>query len=130
MKTIKNSLVLRLEAQGSEAKTQGLNKVASAIEKQLTKNHVRDDNTKYVYSSKDFKNDVEEKLWDVIIRAADFYDCTVDAASAQNLVDRTAEELLREFRIKSGVQVDVGANEPQVPGEADNADLIVQEDYE
>ncbi len=128
MKTVKQSTAERLEAQAREADIQGLTKVAKSLDNQISKMHLRHNDTHYVYSSSEFKDDVEEKLWDIMVRASDFYGCNLDGVEIQKVVEKAAKELLSEFRVKSGVRVDIGANEPLVPGESqDEAAIMVGE---
>lgn len=128
MKSVKQSIAERLMAQAREADVQGLTKVAKSLDNQLSKIKLRQDDTHYVYSSNEFHEDVENKLWDIMVRAADFYGCNVDGGELQKVVEKAAEGLLSEFRVKSGVRLDVGANEPQMPGETrEEAALIVEE---
>ena len=128
MKTVKQSLGKRLLAQAEEADVQGLTKVAQSLDNQLSKISLRDDDERYIYSSNEFHEDVEGKLWDIMIRAADFYGCNVDGNELQKVIEKAAGELLSEFRVKSGVRLDVGVNEPPLPGETEeDASLVVEE---
>jgi Ribonuclease G/E len=117
MRTIKKNLLQRLALQAEEAELQGMVKVASALTEQITKQPVRDNEQFYVYSSEDFIKDVESKLWDASIRAADFFDIRVDAEQTQLMVEKFAQDLIKEIAVRGGAVHGVGAHEPNVPGE-------------
>jgi len=119
MRTVKKTLLYRLAAQAEEAEIRGLTKVADALTDQIQKNsdNTRQTGTFYTYAAKDFQKDVEGKLWDIVVRAADFYDAGVDAADMQELVQKYAEDLVNDVRAKLGNKNGIGAYEPTVPGE-------------
>jgi hypothetical protein len=117
MRTIKNNLLQRLAAQAEEAEVQGLPKVASALTEQISKATIRSDEAFYLYASSEFQADVEEKLWDIAVRAADFYDTRFDALEMQGIVEKYAQDLVHEIRTKLGIEHGIGAHEPTVPGE-------------
>lgn len=117
MRTITEKLALRLEAQSKEAELQGLNKVADMIDSVLTTHETRDIDASYTYAEEDFRSDVEAKLWEGAVRAADFFDCELDAVEMHDAVSKLAKNLIDEVRIKGGVKHGVGAYEPNVPGE-------------
>ncbi len=118
MRTIKESLLNNLEAQAQEAEIQGLTKIAAALTDQLEKNsNIRNNNDFYLYSSIDFKKDIENKIWDIIIRSSDYYNQRFDAVEANNIVEKYSNDLIKELRLKLGVEHGVGAYEPEVAGE-------------
>ncbi len=118
MRTIKESLLNNLEAQAQEAEIQGLTKIAAALTDQLEKNsNIRNNNDFYLYSSIDFKKDIENKIWDIIIRSSDYYNKRFDAVEANNIVEKYSNDLIKELRLKLGVEHGVGAYEPEVAGE-------------
>lgn len=119
MRTVKKTLLYRLAAQAEEAELRGLTKVAEALTAQITKNsdNVRQNDSFYAYASEEYQKDVEERIWDAIIRSADFYDAGLDALEMQELVQKYAEDLINEVRAKLGNRHGVGAYEPNVPGE-------------
>jgi hypothetical protein len=117
MRTINEILRDRLLAQADEAEVQGFTKIASHLTDQIEKTSVRNNSDSYTYPSFDFKNDVEATLWDVVIRVADFHNISIDPKTAQEIIEKTAEDLVRELQIKSGIDHGIGAFEPNVPGE-------------
>jgi hypothetical protein len=130
MRTIKKTLLYRLAAQAQEADVQGLSKVSEMLTSQITKNatSVRETDAGYVYSGSDFEKDVEEKIWDIVIRASDFYNVTVDAAEVQPLVEKYAEELMHDIMSKLAINHGVGAYEPLVSGQEKISLEIHEED--
>lgn len=128
MRTINTILRDRLVAQAEEADVQGLYKVAEHITSKIEKTSIRDSKASYTYSSMDFKNDVESILWDTVVRFADFHNISLDASVAQDIVEKTAEELIKELQVKSGVEHGVGAFEPTVPGENRKTVILDVED--
>ena len=120
MRTIKQNLMQRMAMQASEAEVQGLHKVADALTNQVENhaNRTRDDDAFYVYADSDFRKDVEEQLWAVMVRAADFYGVRFfDAREINEIVESTADDMISNFRKKVGVRHGVGAYEPEVPGQ-------------
>lgn len=119
MRTIKKNFFNRLVAQAEEAEIQGLNKVAEALTTQISKNasNIRQDKAIYHYAELEFVKDIQEKLWDNIIRTADFYNVHIDALEMQEIVDRYAADMVNEVRNKLGVNHGIGAYEEPVPGE-------------
>jgi hypothetical protein len=132
MRTIKKTLLYRMIAQADEADLQGLAKVSESLTTQITKNaeSTREVDTHYVYPKTEFQRDVEDKFWDIVVRAADFYDINIDAQEVQPLIEKYAEELTQELRVKFAVKHGVGAYEPTVPGELNDRVMIeiVEED--
>ncbi len=119
MKTIKKNLLERLVAQADEAEFLGLTSVSQNLTKQIVKNAacVRDDESFYSYSSEELQSDVEDAVWDAVIRIADFYNTTVDANYINNYIKSCAYSIIDEIRVTSGISTDVGPYEMNVPGE-------------
>lgn len=117
MRTITEKFALRLEAQSKEAELQGLNKVADMLDDVLATHDTRDTDAPYTYTEEEFKADVESKVWEGVVRAADFYDCELDAIEMQKVISALAKNIMDEVRIKGGVKHGVGAYEPEVLGE-------------
>lgn len=120
MRTITENLFHRLVAQAKEAEVQGFSKVAESLTNQVEKHagSVRDDSAFYSYNEADFKKEVTSRFWDVIVRAADFYGVRrFDANEVEELIEKTAQEMIHSFCIHSGVTHGVGAYEDRVPGE-------------
>ena len=122
MRTIKENLLRRLGMQAKEAELQGMEKIADALTYQIEKhaNFTRHDDAFYVYSEDQFRSDVTNQLWSIILRAADFYGVRrLDASDLQTVVEKSAEDIIQSFRTKTGVHHGVGAYEERVPGEED-----------
>ena len=117
MRTITKKFAQRLSAQAKEAELQGLNKVAGHISSVVETHDTRETGASYIYAEEDFQIDVEGKLWEGVVRAADFFDCDIDAAEMQDVISKLAKYLVDEVRIKAGIKHGVGAHEPNVPGE-------------
>ncbi len=117
MRTIKNNLLQRLAAQAEEAEIQGLTKIATALTDKISKAAVRSDDDFYLYANSDFQTDIESNLWDIVIRAADFYDSRFDSLEMQEIIEKYAQDLIHEISVKLGATHQVGAHEPTVPGE-------------
>ncbi len=120
MRTIKESLLLRLAAQAAEADQQGLTKVASSLTDQVEElaAQVRDDESQYHYASEAFQKEINNHLWSVIIRIADFHDINyLDASKVQEVVDKVSDSLVRSICVDAGVHPGVGAYESSLPGE-------------
>lgn len=110
----------RLKAQSDEAETQGLAKVASHLKSTLKDEYntaVRPNNDFYSYSSEQLQQDVEQKLYESIIRIADFFGSTPDMNEMQDAVGRATLSLINEVQNSLGIQDGVGAYEPTLPGE-------------
>ena len=120
MQTIDKNLWNRLCAQAQEAKEQGLTKIATNLENQLTEignnGKIRDEKTKFSYSNESFEHDVHQALWSIAIRAADFYQKSFDSKKIQTIIEKTATDLISDLRIEISPD-GVGANEPSIPGE-------------
>ena len=117
MRTITEKFADRLLIQAKEAELKGLNKVADHITNTVSAQETRKTDVSYTYAEEDFTTDVEGKLWEGVFRAADFFDCNVDAADMQDVISKLAKNLIDEVRIKGGVKHGVGAYESTVPGE-------------
>jgi len=128
MRTITKRFALRLEAQANEAKVQGLNKVAEHISDIINTSQTRDSGSSYTYAKEDFKKDIERSVWQGVVRAADFFNCNIDAIDIQDVVSKIAKSLADEVRIKGGVKHGVGAYEPNVPGEVRETVILEIED--
>lgn len=117
MRSVKKTFVKRLKAQANEASVQGFDKLASYLEKISDNLSTRPDKESYTYSENDLVIDVEKSIWNGVIRAADYYDCFIDAYEMQNLVEKFSSEFIKEFRVKNGIKHGIGAYESAVPGE-------------
>jgi hypothetical protein len=126
MRTIKKNLLYRLLAQAEEADLQGLTKVSESLTTQITKNAetLRDSDESYIYPKHEFQKEIEEKFWDIMVRAADFYNINLDAQEAQLLIEKYAEDLTHDMQVKFAIKHGVGAYEPMVPGEAQDKILV------
>lgn len=129
MRTLKRSLVERLRLQTKEAALLGFKKTASDLNEVLDENSfkVRESDEGYTYDSVSLVSDVEKNLWSATLRLADFYDSKLDIKVASELVEKFAEDLMLEFRNKFK-HVNVGAHEPNVPGEKFEKVMVEVED--
>jgi hypothetical protein len=133
MRSINKTMINRLVAQNKEAELHKMEKVSSNVSKQIDKysDNLRSNDEFYVYSSSDLKADVEENIWNAIIRIADFYNVCPDIAVAQKCAEAVTEGLLDDLRVKLGVSHGVGAYEPNLPGQnRQSVVLKVEEDVE
>lgn len=117
MKTINTILRDRILAEAEEAEIQGLVKIASSLTDQLELNKVRDVSENYKYSSSEFEKDVQNSLWNIIIRTADFHNASFKSDEAQEIVDFYSKEILKEIRSSMRIPHKVGSYEEPVPGE-------------
>lgn len=118
MRTITENLKERLIAQSAEADLQGLTKTASCLLNQVEKTEIRKDAESYTYSNDDFQADVEDSIWVAVLRFADFHDICVDGIQAQGVVEKIAQDLISELRVKTGTTHGIGAYESNVAGES------------
>lgn len=116
MRTISKTLKKRLIAQAEEANFQGMEKVAIRLSQQVKSNPTRQDADEYIYSSAEMKSDIENLLWNAVVRAEDYFGKTADAKEASILVEALVDELITSIRTKIGGDV-IGPHEPLVPGE-------------
>lgn len=116
-RTINKQHLYRLKAQASEAKIQGLTKVAYSLEEQVNKAVVRDDKVGYTYDQKSLEKDINDSLWTAATRIADYLGVVADGRTVQGIVDSLSEELFLSICNASNTPDGVGRYEPQVPGE-------------
>lgn len=116
-RTITEKYFNRLLAEAEEADLVGNVKIAENITKQLEKTAFRKDQESYTYTSSDYKKDVEENLWKIIIRTADFHGVTIDSQKAQEVVDFYADKVSDSIRSIAKIKTPIGSYEPKVPGE-------------
>lgn len=128
---MKKILAERLNLQASEADTQGKTSLAEILTNVIVKNStdIRNNDDKYIYDKKDFKKDVYNDMWNVIIRTADFYDITdIDSEKMNEVVNKLANSLIHELVKQSHVDVTCGAHESSLPGEMKfNTEIEVSE---
>ena len=117
MRTFKKTFAMRLEAQAGEAEFQGMTKLAGHLRNAVEAAPKRDGDEFYVYSSEALATDVEANVWDAVLRTADFFDCNIDAAVVQDVVEKYSKHLINEIRLHAGIKHGIGAYEPAVPGE-------------
>ena len=98
MRTVKETFAQRLELQKKEADVQGLTKVASNLEHVVDNLQTREDAESYLYLEKDAAADAEKHIWDAVVRFADYFDCNIDAAEMQHVIERVAIDLMQEVR--------------------------------
>lgn len=123
MKTINSTLFFRLLAQAEEAETQGMEKVAESLTTQIEKNasHVRESDENYKYSYETLEKDINDHLWNAVIRVADFYDVKqFHADKTQEMIEKIAKEIVSEVCLQANINHGVGAYEEPLPGELVN----------
>ena len=126
MKTITEANMKRLIVQRDEAKTVGLEKIASQLSAQIGTVGVRADSEDYVYSKEELHNEVQNSLWDVAIRTQDFYGKFADARVVQDIIEKQAEDFIQNIRVSVGAEV--GAYEPTLPGEVKPVIEVTEDD--
>lgn len=117
MRTITKNMFNRLNLQKNEAKTLKLNAVEASLDHQLSKIATRNDDDFYVYAAADMEKDVQNAVWDAIIRVADYFGVPCDALNLQKIAEDVSTELIKDVRSSVGIVDGVGAYEPVVPGE-------------
>lgn len=123
METINSTLFFRLLAQAEEAETQGMEKLAESLTTQIEKNAslIRESDENYSYSSESFQKDVNDHLWNAVLRVADFYDVKqFHADKTQEMIEKMAKEIVSEICLQANINHGVGAYEEPVPGELIN----------
>lgn len=128
MRTITELHRDRLIAEADEADTEGLAKVAENLTRQIERTSVRANEAGYTYANEDFAQDVQDNLWSVIIRTADFHGATIDSKKAQELVDFYSDELVSVIKGAGKITSKIGAYEPPVPGETRQVPVIEVEE--
>lgn len=113
--TLSKKIAARLIAQTKEARLLGMSKIAQAAEEAIKKTPVREDE-EYTYSDEDFRKDVRSTFWDLIIRAANFYEKELDLTQANDLADHYSDAFVEDYLSFAGVP-DVGAHEASLPGQ-------------
>ena len=124
MRTITEFMLHRLSAQAEEAKVLGFKKVADNLEHQVSSVQARTNDSEYSYAHQEMEQDVQKLLWTAAVRVADYLGAGFDAKTAQDSIDKLAEDLIHEIRINAGVKHGVGAYEPNVPGEQKETVII------
>lgn len=131
MRTISEIYRDRLVAEADEADAIGLTKIAENLTRQIESNQVRSKNSSYTYSAEEFEQDIQDALWNVVVRTADFHGAFVDATKAQDLVDHFSREIISNIRSVAKISSVVGGHEPKLPGEKQTSDVLeVGEDDE
>lgn len=124
MSTISEIYRDRLVAEADEADAIGLTKIAENLTRQIESNPVRSKNSSYTYSSEEFEQDIQDSLWNVVVRTADFHGAFVDSAKAQDLVDHFSREIVSNIRNVAKISNVIGAHEPKLPGENPTSDIL------
>ena len=120
MRTISNRLVLRLLGQANEADIRQNHKLAECLTKQLEKHAhqdlVRGDDADYKYSRENLLEDINNSIWDILIRVSDFYDILPDREDIEEVVQDVSNDVLNTFE-SLFPNNNIGAHEPPVHGE-------------
>jgi hypothetical protein len=117
MRTISEIYRDRLVAEADEADNLQLTKLAENITRQVEKTPVREANASYTYAASDFRQDIQDSLWDLVIRTADFHGAYISSEKAQSIVDYYGNEIVDNIRKAAGISSDIGSYEPKLPGE-------------
>lgn len=120
MRTITEIFLERLKAQADEADVRGLTKLANVLTVQVGKNSIRKNDEFYSYAANELKTDVENSIWDAVVRIADFYGTSFDALDIEKTVEAVADTLIENIEVKVGAVHGVGAYESTLPGEEKN----------
>jgi len=124
MRTISKNQYERMIVQAEEADSLGLTKISENLTKQIEKNSIREDVESYTYASEDYMKDVEENLWNIIVRTADFHGVSINAENSQKLVEYFSEKISESIRKELKVKTSIGSYEPKLPGEDGNFTLL------
>jgi hypothetical protein len=124
MRTINDIYNTRLMAEAEEADNQGLTKIAENLTRQLEVVSVREHNQPYTYSSDSFEQDVQDALWNIVLRTADFHGTFIPAKVGQNVVDYFSEQIVDSIRKSASINGVRGAHEPNLPGEVNSSCII------
>lgn len=130
MTSINAQLLKRLNLQANEAKQQGKVELASHINTQLVKcaSKVINENSDFSYSNVEFNHDVKEKLWDVLLTCASFYDLkSINTEKMDQVIEKFANEFVNEIRIANNVESVIGKFEEKLLGQEDLIKDIVEE---
>lgn len=120
----------RLVAEADEADNMRMTKLAENITRQIERHPVREANASYTYPSKDFEQDVQDSLWDIVIRAADFHGVFINSEKAQSIVDHFSQEIVDDIRKVASISTPIGSYEPVLPGEVRKTSIIEVEEGE
>jgi c-di-AMP phosphodiesterase-like protein len=115
-------------AEAEEADTIGLVKVAEHLTRQIEKTAIRENDSSYTYDSEDFEEDIQELVWDAVVRTADFHDVHIDSKNAQKLVEAYTQLLLTDLRKLARVPSEIGAYETSIPGEVRQTEVLAVEE--
>ena len=107
----------RLVAEADEADNMRLTKLAENITRQVERQPIRGASESYTYPSDAFEQDVQDALWDVVVRTADFHGSFISSQRAQEIVDHFSQEMVDSIRKAAKITSPVGAYEPRLPGE-------------
>lgn len=119
----------RLVAEAEEAENRGMVKIAENITRQLERAPVRDKTASYTYNNESFEQDVQDALWDAVIRTADFHGVFISASRVQGIVEAHSKLLLDDIRKTAGIPSSIGAYEDKLIGEYRDSSVIeVEED--
>ena len=125
MRTITTTYFDRLVAEAEEADSLKLTKLAENITRVIETTPVREKTAEYIYPIESFQKDVQEAIWNIIVRTADFHNTFIPSNKAQDIVDHYCSEIVDDIRKAAGLG-DIGHYEPKLPGE----ELEVSDDTE
>lgn len=116
MKKLNSIIYNKLFIQAQEAKTQGLDKLASGIMSALGP-VPEDENVQYDFHQ--VKSEVYDGMWKLATHIIKYYDVeSADAGKLHNSLEALADRFVEELEKSLGVEdVIVGPLEPALPGE-------------
>lgn len=119
MRTISKTQFNRYMLEAEEAELLNKETIASNLTKQLVKraDALRDDDDSYLYDSESFESDVQESIWDIIVRVGDFFGTQIPAEKANEIASFYAEKIVDDIKKEAGINAHVGLHEPSLPGE-------------
>ena len=124
MRTINETYRDRLIAEADEADNLRLTKLAENITRQIESNPIRKSNEPYTYPNNAFEQDVQDAIWKVVVRTADFHGAYVNSQKAQEIVDYYSEEIVNNIRKTAKISTPIGAYEPKLMGESNEISVI------
>lgn len=116
MKKLNSVIYNKLLLQAEEAKEQGMTKLAAGVMGALTAIPEEEISK---YSSEELNEDIHNYLWKIAVHIIKYYDLSsVDAEKVNEALEFSGQTVLNAVCASLGVNsCDIGANEPELPGE-------------
>lgn len=117
MRSVSNTMLKRFAVAAQEAEFLGKPSLAGALTRQIEKNadNVRSDNEPYRYSQAELRADLQESIWDAVVRLADFHQVQLKEGAVEALVNDVCSDIDDTFCRQH--ECFKGAYEQDVPGE-------------